>query len=183
MNKNTEKSYVLSFDIGIRNLAYCVIDVTKKHPCIWEVCDILQGSKKATFEQTVEMLIHHLNDICATIADVVESGSIVRVVIENQPAFKNPTMKSIQIVIYTYFKMRYDLLWDVHLIAASAKNMYMKEKGFVFSPKDYKSVKAASVNCTKTIIEDEDALSKIAEHKKKDDLCDCFLQALAFLSR
>ena len=28
------------------------------------------------------------------------------ITIENQPAFKNPKMKSIQMIIYTYFNMR-----------------------------------------------------------------------------
>ena len=33
----------------------------------------------------------------------IEWGKIDKVVIENQPALKNPTMKSVQMILYSYF--------------------------------------------------------------------------------
>lgn len=174
---------VVSFDIGIKNLAYCVIrngelegdvitDMTS-----WGVHDISHGQKKPTFEDMCSNLITFLDSLVQELA----LCSSVDVLIENQPAFKAPTMKSIQIFIYAYFKIKGH---QPKLISASVKNKYMQQCGFELKAKDYKSNKQTSIMCVNEFIKHRCwtvAQDILAISKKKDDLCDALLQALAFL--
>ena len=169
------KEYVLSFDIGIKNLAYCLIcgdSVTA-----WKIVDISFGKSKPTFEDLCSNLVHVLDDIRSSIVD----PSKVTVLIENQPAFKAPTMRSIQIFIFAYFKLTKGV-YVPKLVSASTKNTFMKKHGYELKPKDYKSNKHASIECVTTYLSAKDMQNELAllhASSKKDDLCDCLLQAMA----
>ena len=110
------------------------------------------------------------------------------ILLENQPCMKAPLMKTIQIMIYSYFQMQKHvgiINPSIHLVSAAQKT-----KGHAFQLPEttfsgYKKRKWESVNyCTKyleTYANFSDQLVYFNSHKKKDDLADAFLQALVWL--
>lgn len=97
---------VLSFDIGIKNLAFCDVSRIQRdtNDCVfymihdWQVLDISIGDKKHDINQVIEVILAKL--------DVLFSSELClydAILIENQPVLKNPVMKSIQMIIFTYF--------------------------------------------------------------------------------
>lgn len=111
------------------------------------------------------------------------------VLIENQPTFKNPTMKSVSDTIYTWFMIR-------GIIDAESNGSTIKEVKFI-SPSNklkefntetideavdnqkYKITKQLAIENTKTILasyELNESISRILSFDKKDDLADSFLQ-------
>ena len=122
------------------------------------------------------------------------------VVIENQPAFKNPRMKSIATTIYDYYLIR-------GIIDKSVTNSNISQVKFM-SPSN--KLKIADDGDTKQLIKakstDESKAYKLTKslgikycldltthldtwqkhfnsHKKKDDLADAFLQGAYFYTR
>lgn len=94
---------ILSWDIGIINLSYCIIDFNidsgDKNIINWGIINLIDNPemKKNTnliFENIPKKLSE--NDFLLNVDGVV---------IENQPSLKNPKMKSIQMIVYSYFLM------------------------------------------------------------------------------
>ena len=92
---------ILSWDVGIYNLSYCILEKneeTKEIKIIdWDIVNLVDNEemKKNTtliFENIPRKL--HENPQLLDV-DIV--------VIENQPSLKNPKMKSIQMILYSYF--------------------------------------------------------------------------------
>ena len=123
---------IISFDIGINNLSYCIFEIisedsnnttseqndntipvetpSEKQPYTiadWNVLNInIDGVKKPT--------IHYLTKNIIKLFD--ETPLFLecnKVVIENQPCMKNPIMKSIQIIIYSYFAV-FGCIWGYY---------------------------------------------------------------------
>ena len=88
---------VIGFDIGINNLAYCTIDSETLKILDWKVIQLKASGEKLDFETTSIRLLDSMHEHFAV------GDNIDAVIIENQPVMKNPIMKSIQIMIYTYF--------------------------------------------------------------------------------
>lgn len=172
---STKGRAVISFDIGIKNLAYCIL---KDNSIIeWKVADISLGKSKPTFEDICNNLVSVLD----TLVEKVQGYDPVVVFIENQPVFKAPTMKSIQIFIFAYFKIC-KTPFHPKLISASTKNTFMKKHGYELKAKDYKSNKQSSIQCVTEYLTSKDMtkdLETLQQSSKKDDLCDCLLQAMA----
>lgn len=113
---------------------------------------------------------------------------IDEVVIENQPAFKNPKMKSIQMFVYSFYFIKSieenAIKNGIHFFNATkkldlselVKNLLKKEVEIEVD--DYKKRKNNAVLIVKNILED-DWLTFFMKNKKKDDLADSFLQGLA----
>lgn len=179
---------VLSFDVGLRNLAYCmcktqgceVVEILR-----WDIIDVTDGDgprKKGTrpnIEHVTDSLIEKLHD---TFFDV----EIDHVLVENQPS-KNGLMKMIQYAIYSFFACMKFYTGSVrHVRNMSAKG---KLKTSVWDgvkrKKSYGQRKQASIaDCTSYL--DKFGLThpeKFASSKKKDDLSDCFLQLVYFLEK
>lgn len=90
---------VIGFDIGINNLAYCTIDSETLKILDWKIIQLKASGEKIDFETTSIRLVDAMHEHFK-----IDDGIDV-VIIENQPVMKNPVMKSIQIMIYTYFMM------------------------------------------------------------------------------
>ena len=60
----------------------------------------------------------------AELDKIPEFSEAKTILIENQPVLKNPTMKSIQMILYSYFMLRYvvDKKLDIEIKLMSAKN-------------------------------------------------------------
>jgi hypothetical protein len=115
------------------------------------------------------------------------------ILIENQPTFDNPTMKSISIMIFSYFILRTDTRENkpsLHFISPSNKlklsSKAVKEVDDVKKTntdrKKYELTKDLGVQiCQEIIKNDEVNLKLIQSVKKKDDMCDAFLQAYHYI--
>jgi len=122
------------------------------------------------------------------------------VLIENQPSFKNPTMKSISISLYDYFLIRGILdkeitksnISKVKFMSPSNKIKLAEDgeiKKIVLAKsnnesKAYKLTKDLSIKYTKVLIDHlPNWLQFLNEQKKKDDLCDAFLQGAYYFEK
>lgn len=176
-------SIVLSFDVGIKNLAYCMYNTSQDAIMAWDIIDLSNNTSARDLDSLSKALVDALDDLVSS--RDVESWHVL---IENQPVMKNPTMKSIQMMIYTYFRILHihgHCVATVQFVSAMKKNSYMKSKGYMLKPKDYQSNKASSIECVKKCLEAKDQhtqwLAVLDAHKKKDDLCDAFLQIMSCL--
>jgi hypothetical protein len=122
------------------------------------------------------------------------------VVIENQPSFKNPRMKSIASTLYDYYLLRGIIDKDitksnikyVKFMSPSNKLKLASDgdtKELVLAKntddsKAYKLTKALGIKyCTELINHLPDKLEFFNSFKKKDDLADSFLQGAYFYSK
>ena len=114
------------------------------------------------------------------------------VVIENQPALKNPTMKSIQMIIYSYFLIHgvcndISTIQDIQMINARNKLKAYKGPKVECDIKDrYKKTKFLGIEYCKYMIndslQDEQWIQLFTNSKKKDDLADAYLQGMYVLN-
>jgi hypothetical protein len=112
------------------------------------------------------------------------------VLIENQPAFKNPRMKSIQNLIYSYFLLRGIVdkektgskINAVVMLNADKKLMvYDGPEIECHKTSKYEKNKWLSIEYVKYFIDgNNERMEYLLNHKKKDDLCDSFLQGLYY---
>ena len=113
------------------------------------------------------------------------------VVIENQPALKNPTMKSIQMMIYSYFLIHGVCSQDSKITNIEMINARNKLKAYT-GPKiecdikdRYKRTKFLGIEYCKHMIQesnqDDQWIDLFLNSKKKDDLADAYLQGMYVL--
>ena len=185
---------VLSFDIGVKNLAYCLFEYhSHLHFKIieWDVLNIQTIAKKNVIDLQSDILFNCLHD-------TFSNKKIDYILIENQPVLKNPVMKSIQIMVYSYFKIlqrQTDYIVKVLLINAQNKIKFAtntlcnvlpdidKTKCVSNSSNKYKIAKDLSIAYTKELLrclDMDDKLLFFEKFKKKDDLADTLLQGLYF---
>jgi hypothetical protein len=174
---------VLSFDIGIKNMALCLMDTDSKKILKWKLIDI-SSEKKNDLNDMSKNLINAMDDLVLEDLDVCDSFDVL---IENQPVMKAPTMKSIQMILYTYFQVM-----SIHdgrdikitLVSAMKKNSFMKAKGYDVKSKNYKSNKDNSMKYVEEYLSsnnDRVNLELLKSYKKKDDMCDALIQILCIL--
>lgn len=103
---------ICSWDVGIINLSYCIIefeDTIYEHPyqknmkkykiIHWGIINLMENKEmKKNRNLLFENIPKKLNEIPHLL-------DVNYVVIENQPSLKNPQMKSIQMIVYSYFLM------------------------------------------------------------------------------
>ena len=192
---------ILSFDIGIKNLAYCILykDLTinnEKNLIIykWGIINILEDNEKCkdiSLDEIGTRMYKRLQD------EFLEEN-ITEVLLENQPVLKNPVMKSIQILIMGFFKYESVILGReiklIKLINASNK-LKLGKKLIQFNESEdilkikskYNRNKKLAILYTNYFLEKElysdynKYNTLFNGHKKKDDLSDAFLQGLYYI--
>ena len=97
----------ISFDIGIKNLALCILKKTETniHILDWRIISLADKKKDIKgIDDISERIYMELDNI---IGDLKEKGyeEIDYVLIENQPSNLNGIMKTIQYIIYCYFSL------------------------------------------------------------------------------
>ena len=232
---------ILSWDIGIKNLSYCILKKEKDEILIkdWDIINLEDEipvilcsgkcnngnncSKKAIFlskdkksgycrihykkinnkndykepkkvKKKKEELIYIGNKLINKLNELFgEISEFDNVLLENQPSLKNPTMKSIQMIIYSYFLIKgYSIepqtVKHIQMISATQKNKYCNEycktNNHIEKPKtksSYNNSKKLAILVTEDILNNDTYLDFFKESKKKDDLADSYLQGRQYL--
>ena len=121
------------------------------------------------------------------------------VLLENQPVLKNPTMKSVQMFVYSYYIMKglrvdesainsikcYSASKKLDVIKLFPGNVAHEQKSAVENLKSkYSKNKKLSVLMTDYLLKDVCKwYPMFKDSKKKDDLCDAFLMTLHYLTK
>ena len=244
---------ILSFDVGISNLAYCKIffdpekkDYAQYKIMDWGIIDIkkklldnlpnnddninnefVSSYKKMKVKELKEQMENHdlstvgnKKDLIVTCEkflkkkgllkqikhfSILEIGKVLflelkknkenfvdvdEIVIENQPVLKNPKMKSIQMMLYSFFLLEMinnnENIKNIKLISPRNKLKIYKGKidktQFNIKSKYTLTKKLAVLYCEEMIQDDEKNSLFFSNHSKKDDLADSYLQGAYYLS-
>lgn len=160
---------ILSWDVGIINLSYCIIEYnkdTKENKILfWGIINliddpIMKKNMNLVFENIPKKL--HENNFLLDVDAVV---------IENQPSLKNPKMKSIQMIVYSYFLMFGKVLNEnenkiQQIDFCNASNKLKVYKGPIISLDDLKKKKKKIDNNSSI----KNYLEKENNEKEKDEL-------------
>jgi hypothetical protein len=161
---------LLSIDVGIKNLAMCLIDQTNSKVIQWDVSGVPPKHESGLFPS----LRDHL-DARPWVLD----AQIV--LIEKQPGM-NKTMKTVENFLHSYCVIKnpkaetiiYDARHKVPDVVGSGKAQYRKRK-------------QAAIERCQEFLEGSEVnshwLPTFHASKKKDDLADTVLQALSFINR
>ena len=156
---------ICSWDVGIINLSYCIIefeDTILEHPyqknmknykiIHWGIINLMENKEmKKNRNLLFENIPKKLNEI-AHLLDVDY------VVIENQPSLKNPQMKSIQMIVYSYFLMYGKVL-------NSVEEKKIKQIDFCNASNKLKMYKGPVIDLNK--VREEEKEKKLAEKNAK----------------
>ena len=147
---------------------------------------IIPNASKAPIEVIKKNLIDHLDNNKSFL-------DVDYVLIENQPSMKNPKMKSVAETLYSWFLIRglidkysYRLKNILYLspgnkIKIKNDDVDKEVKKIKDESKKYKFTKNIGIIYTRDILKNRPEMLKLLdESKKKDDLCDSFLQGLYF---
>jgi len=164
---------VLSFDVGMKNLAYCVID--NNDIKFWDVIQIPNGYNEAMCINLVKEL-----DKYSHMLDVDQ------VVIEKQPA-KNNKMRIMEHLLTSYFVIKGINCSDCNISKVKVYSAKFKLGSNTFKGKQNYSArkKLAVTRCAeylKETTQTDNINTTFEKSKKKDDLADSLLQALSFIS-
>ena len=188
---------ILSFDIGIKNLAYCILYQNDDKSITiekWDNIQLLENDEKCKGFPLNEITKSMYNKLNTELSNY----DITEVLLENQPCLKNPVMKSIQMIIYGFFNYQSVLLGrkieNIKLINASNKLKVGKDfheinnKECITKIKNkYTRNKKLAIEYTNWILINrvnnyEELLEYFNNNKKKDDLSDAFLQGLYYIN-
>ncbi len=237
----------ISFDVGVKNLAYCIVEFfdDKTHKIYdWGIINLMDAFEKDIHKCTVTKKGNlcgsvAVNSVClgdntlffcnkkycqsimntnynkkdikktpkintktVSILDISKSlmsslsktklADVDKVIIENQPVLKNPTMKSIQMVLYSFFVLKgmveTERIKDIVMFNAGRKlEVYDGpeiEIPELIKKDKYKCRKYESTVYTRYFIDNDSEMKEFFEkHKKKDDLADCYLQCLTYYKK
>ena len=218
---------ILSFDVGIKNLAYCLLDTENKSIDDWNIinisvdptCDHVNKGKccdktatKMTKDSGFKLCTSHCkikmykdkklrnvpkldnrmlslgNQIVKKLDEKKNFLNMDVVCIENQPALKNPTMKSVQMIIYSYFLMN-GKAKDIQMINARNKlKVYTGPKIECDIKETYKRNKFLAIKYCDIMIRENTHIDKkfhklYDDSKKKDDLSDAYLQGIYYINK
>ena len=93
---------ILSWDIGIINLSYCIIEYNENDKSQFKICEwgIINLMETPEMKKNRNLLFENIPRKLSEYPFLLD---VDKVVLENQPSLKNPQMKSIQMIVYSYF--------------------------------------------------------------------------------
>jgi hypothetical protein len=192
---------IISWDIGIKNLAYIIIDYNNNN------INILSWNNINIFDNYINNCKHcidkekNINKIDIFnfkyhIIFFLESNhnilfnNINIILIENQPSLKNPRMKMVSDMIYDWYLIKYNNIKinninypkiEIKLLAPSTKfyiinDLYKKLLKSQNKKKKYQFNKKLSITLCNIIIGDNKYIRYyLSIFNKYDDLCDVFI--------
>lgn len=161
---------ILSIDVGIRNLALCLLNETSNLVVQWDVSGIPPEHRDGIYVS----LRKHLDER----PWVLDADTIL---IEKQPD-RNKKMVSVMHFLHAYFIIKnptaetiiYDARHKIPDVAGPGRSQYLKRK-------------KVSIERCEAFIRQDDVnahwLDIFLKSKKKDDLADTVMQALSFVNR
>lgn len=184
--------YIASFDVGYKNLAICACRLTEGRAEIltWDVLALVPPERKSVPSADVlsEALFTTLD---ALFEQWATAGweSFDAILIENQPS--KGVLKTIQTLIYGYFQLQRHYHKNVKkVVLVSARDKlrpdlhpadYINWAQRAGTGNDYRKNKRQGVAvATKYIGGDATLMARFSDAKKRDDLADCLIQALAW---
>jgi hypothetical protein len=98
-NNFTKSLKILSWDVGIYNLSYCILEKNDNGIKIidWDIVNLVDNDEMKKNRSLI------FENIPRKLHEKPQLLNVDIVVIENQPSLKNPQMKSIQMILYSYF--------------------------------------------------------------------------------
>jgi hypothetical protein len=180
---------VISFDIGIKNMAYCIasfkdnIEIIKLHKIDLNI------HNKATTQNIIDNTIEFLDNIFHN-EIMINNGESLKVLIECQMTSK---MRCIQTTINTFFKMISKFEgFDIETINLSAKHKLDLTKKYpdfsnIDNKSNYRNNKINAVCFANYLLNfkynDNNILEIIKKEKKKDDICDALLMIFYYYEK
>lgn len=176
---------ILSWDVGVYNLAYCILEIGEDRSKIiihnWDILNLgdskLYKKNRAKFYENIFLKLDNIESLL----------DVDMVLIENQPCMKNPTMKTIQIILYSYFMIKgfhteSNSIKKIDFVSPTNKlKCYDGPKIECTRKSKYAQRKFFAIEHTKYFLKEyPEYLEKFLKNKKKDDLADSFLQALYY---
>jgi len=164
------KNVLLSIDVGIKNLAMCLIEEDTSKVLQWDVSGVPPQHRDGLFP----CLRDHLDEKPWVL-------TATTILIEKQPGM-NKTMKTVENFLHSYFVIKnpkaetiiYDARHKVPDVAGSGKARYRQRK-------------QVSIDRCREFIENSEVnkhwIPTFVASKKKDDLADTVLQALSYINR
>jgi hypothetical protein len=158
---------LLSIDVGIKNLAMCLINPDTRKISQWEVSGIPPLHADGIFP----CMKKHLDERPWTL-------TASKVLIEKQPD-RNKGMKAVEHFLHSYFLIKgsadviiYDARFKIPDVAGPGKEKYRERK-------------RVSIERCREFIEatNADKVEYFEKHAKKDDLADTVMQAISFMDR
>tara|TARA_A100000164_G_scaffold332518_1_gene322484 strand:+ start:124 stop:1035 length:912 start_codon:yes stop_codon:yes gene_type:complete len=149
--------------------------------------------KKSCMSETVFSLSKIMTSKLDNIKELMGADEIL---IENQPTLKNPTMKTVSSFLFNYFMIRGIIdkektkskIKIIKFISPSNKLKVNEDNTIDVMNKNkdpekkYKLTKELGIKYTKMLIKNmPDKLTHLSNYKKKDDLCDAFLQGYHYM--
>jgi len=188
----------ISFDVGVKNLALCILKKTDKIEIIdWRIITLADTKKEFKCIDDICLRIYNEMDIIIGFLKENDINIINYVLIENQPSNLNGIMKTIQHIIYNYYSLlkHWDgIVENVILVNASLKlkthdflpiidkDIDDKKNSKNFKRSKYILNKKLSIEICENYIKNNQRLMDIfSKNKKKDDLSDSCLQAVSYI--
>ena len=201
---------ILSWDIGIYNCSYILVEVIPKSNETDSLEVIVNSSEQNSSGKFIINdwdIVNFLDDekmkknrtllfqnIPKKLDEIPELLNVDIVLIENQPSLKNPQMKSVQMILYSYFLIKGDNL-KIEFISATNKLKIIKNNETLNEMIDeiklktknsYLQKKKISIAYCERLLNENDNYKNYLDfyknNKKKDDLADSFLQCLYYVN-
>lgn len=172
----------LAFDVGIKNFSYCMVSFNENGQHIiekWDCISLIGDNEKCkskSLDQLTELMLIKLGEL---FDNTIE---IDIVLIENQPNTLNPLMKTLSVVIYTFFNLLRIQIGSVQRVKFISSTKKLSCQLVTQKAKSYNDRKKISIETTCKYLDNIDINKKIwfLKQKKKDDLSDAFLYTIYF---
>jgi hypothetical protein len=186
---------ILSFDVGIINLAYCIFDTNSCKIDYWGIIDLKVKDFSGTVPSGNAAIAKSANDIHITLITELDHREYLKsvdyVVIEKQPSF-NPKMRIIGGCLQSYFYIRgivdsVDKIKSVEFFSPKHKLKCYTGPALTIESKSknrYTQTKKMGILIAQQKLQEFDETetfkTQFATSRKQDDLADCYLQAITF---
>ena len=185
---------VMGVDVGMKNLAICVLNCDTGHVVFMDVLDIfaqrsvlhMSAPEPKNAEKKRKKKYASIYELVTGVIGTLENVLVYEpclyhlshCIIESQTPYHLPHMKNISTAIHTFLKTRIPNLTVQYMNAMS------KFEGHGIPKKEiskYKDRKKLAVECARKHLEkmqDVAAITQFVLYKKQDDLADAYLLAL-----